>query len=70
MSTTAIRTVGVNGVPRNETSESVDVQEDWSVIWKAYNCSQGHKFEIPFECPVDMPVFWECPSCETIAFEA
>ena len=69
MSIMAIHAVGRNGVPRNETCEQIDVQDEYPVVRKSYNCSQGHLFDIPFEAPVDMPVLWECPSCETIAFE-
>lgn len=66
----AIHTVGRNGVPRNESCEQISLHDDYPVVEKGYKCSQKHDFTIIFESPVDMPVLWECPTCETIAFEA
>lgn len=70
MSITAIRTVGRNGIPRTSTCKQISVHDEYPVVEKTYHCSTGHDFAILFESPIDMPVFWECPSCEIIAFEA
>lgn len=70
MSIMAIHAVSLNGVPRNSTCVNIDVNDNYPVVYKNYECSQGHDFNLAFESPIDMPVLWECPSCETIAFES
>lgn len=70
MSIMAIHSVGRTGVPRNSTSSTINLNDSYPVVSKGYDCSQGHNFDVTFESPIDMPVLWECPSCETIAFES
>lgn len=70
MSITAINAVARTGVPRNSSCKQISLHDEYPVVEKEYNCSQGHVFSILFESPVHMPVLWECPDCETIAFES
>lgn len=45
--------------------------DDRYVVSKEYSCISGaHNFEVGFESPINMPVFWECPDHEVIAYEA
>ncbi|HSK26346.1 MAG TPA: RNA polymerase-binding protein RbpA [Jiangellales bacterium] len=29
----------------------------------AYDCSAGHRFEVPFSTEAEVPALWECPRC-------
>lgn len=73
MMMTAVRTpihCVSDGVPSSANVEMTDVDENY-VVAKSYYCSagQGHEFMVVFESPWGMPVLWECPDHEIIAFE-
>jgi hypothetical protein len=29
----------------------------------SYDCSAGHRFEVPFSTEAEVPALWECPRC-------
>lgn len=56
------------GIPsRKAVHVSVD---DEYVAYKEYSCIMGHNFEIAFESPYNLPVFWECGEHEVISYES
>ena len=73
MMMTAVRTpihCANNGIPSLGNAETISIDESFA-IGKTYKCghAEGHEFVVVFDSPLDMPVFWECPDHEVIAFE-
>lgn len=62
--------INSGGVPSYQSMGTVSM-DDRYVVSKEYSClNGGHNFEVGFESPINMPVFWECPDHEVIAYEA
>lgn len=58
-----------DGAPSQSTTAHIDIDDAYTVS-KEYSCVKGHNFEVVFESPIDLPVFWECEDHEVIAYES
>lgn len=61
--------VRCSGIPSGMSANHIDV-DDAYIVFKEYSCIKGHNFEVAFESPINLPVFWECDQHEVISYES
>lgn len=61
--------VKCEGIPSEGSTSHIDVDEAF-IVMKEYSCGMGHNFEVVFESPIGLPVFWECEKHEVISYES